>query len=841
MPTAGEVARLSVVVQADTSPATKELDAFGAKVGGIGSTMATAFGGAAIAGIAAVGAGFAAAVTSAAGFEQTMSAVKAVSGATAEEMSSLSGLALQLGKDTSFSASEAGKGIEELVKGGLSIPDIMNGAAKATLDLAAAGGVSLPDAATIAANALAEFNLKGEDMAHVADLIAGAANASALDVSDFKTSLQASGAVAATIGFTFDDLAVAIAEMGKAGITGSDAGTSLKTMMLNLSPQTLKAKDEMQALGIITADGANQFFDAAGKVKSMAEVAQVLQNATANLTQEQKLNALATLFGSDAIRASAVLAKEGAAGFGQMGEAMGKVTAEAVGATKLDNMKGSVQQLTGSVETLAIEFGTALLPVFRDTVDGATNIVNALIPIAREWGPKVAEAIKALVAELRTDFGGIVSWFVENWPLIEKTFQTVSGSMQDENHTLLGDFRTTWGEMFETVKTNTANIGDALKLAMHIINGDWQLAWQDLTAINDREQQKQLALGQAHGAAMQRVIDNWTGGALTTFDTWMKDLASFLSRGWEGLRMATSDGLGAIGREIGSAIAGIKTAWQATMSAIEGAASAPADALRTLTGLVDKLKQIMPDWLIPHSPTPFQIGLEGIMKAVKRMDGAFGGMGGGLEMIQQIGAMAASIGGDDFGRAAAAIAASETGGGAHLVQQGGGGAVGPFQFDPGGELRNFARDLGVSMAEAARVAVAEPGKAAAWALHGYLGAALHAGISQGLSGAALANFGSRYGQRPAGDNWKMAGEWFQRLFPGYAAGGWAGLNGPELALLGERGPEYVVPNHALGGGAGGAVQVMRVDVAIGGKVAANIYVEGRDFAIRQGRVPSWAV
>src|SRR5262252_5191619 len=110
MPAANTVAELQVVVEANTQPAEQGLQSLGQKIEGVGGALQTAFAGA---------------VKSAADFEQTMSGVKAVSGATADEMSQLSGLALQLGKDTSFSASEAASGLEELVKGGLSIPDIM--------------------------------------------------------------------------------------------------------------------------------------------------------------------------------------------------------------------------------------------------------------------------------------------------------------------------------------------------------------------------------------------------------------------------------------------------------------------------------------------------------------------------------------------------------------------------------------------------------------------------------------------------------------------------------------------------------------------------------------------
>jgi TP901 family phage tail tape measure protein len=184
------VSELQVRVSADTSPAEKELDTLGSKVGGLGSTLAGIGAGAAVAGIAALGAAFVGSVGAASSFATELSAISAVSGATADEMSGLSGLALQLGKDTSFSASEAAKGIEELVKAGVSIPDIMGGAASASLSLAAAGAVSVGDAAAIAATAMNTFSLKGSDLAHVADVIAGAANASAIDVNDYKFSLS---------------------------------------------------------------------------------------------------------------------------------------------------------------------------------------------------------------------------------------------------------------------------------------------------------------------------------------------------------------------------------------------------------------------------------------------------------------------------------------------------------------------------------------------------------------------------------------------------------------------------------------------------------------------------
>ena len=403
------VSELQVVVGADTKGAESALSSLGAKVGSAGGAIATAFGGAALAGIAGLTAGLGASVAAATSFESQMSAVKAVSGATAGEMAQLQGLALQLGKDTSFSAKEAAQGIEELVKAGISIGDVMGGAASASLSLAAAGAVSVADAAEIAANAMNQFGLQGKDLAGVADLIAGAANASAIDVGDFKFSLAAVGAVANTVGFSFKDTATAIALLGQAGIKGSDAGTSLKTMLLNLQPTTKEQISLFRQLGLLTRDGANAFFDASGKVKSMAEVAGTLQNALKGMTQQQKLATLETIFGSDAIRAAAVFANEGAEGFNEMAAAMGKVTADEVAKERLNNLKGSVEQLTGSLETAAISVGLKLTPMLKGLVDAATQMVNDATPGLEAFAERLTgafEAVRLTAIDLLDIFNG---------------------------------------------------------------------------------------------------------------------------------------------------------------------------------------------------------------------------------------------------------------------------------------------------------------------------------------------------------------------------------------------------------------------------------------------------
>lgn len=330
---------------------------------------------------AVIAGGLGLAVKSAADFEKTLSGVKAVSGATADEMEKLRKKAMQIGEDTSFSSTQAALAMEELVKAGIKVDDVLNGAADATVALAAAGGTDLPRAAEIASAAMNNFNLTAKDMPRVADLIAGAANASAIDVGDFGESLKQAGASAALVGLSFDDLAVAITAMGNAGIKGSDAGTSLKTFLSNLQPSTKEQIKLFDRLGITTDGLKNKFFDAQGSVRSMSEIAGVLETALKGMTDAQRFATLEAMFGSDAIRAAAIITKEGAAGVNELTAQLGKITAAEVAKTRMDNFAGSVEELKGTLENAGIAIGTIMIPTLRklaDELNKAVSWFNAL-------------------------------------------------------------------------------------------------------------------------------------------------------------------------------------------------------------------------------------------------------------------------------------------------------------------------------------------------------------------------------------------------------------------------------------------------------------------------------
>jgi TP901 family phage tail tape measure protein len=396
-PGADQTAVLSIIIRA-RNEATAALRSASADVSGLQATMVTA-GRVMITTGAAMGvalaAGLAATVGPAMQFEQTMSGVGAVSGATAAQMKQLSTLALQLGKDTVFSASEAGQAIEELAKGGVGLSDILNGAAAATVNLAAAGQVSLPQAATIAANAMNIFSISGQQMAHVADMIAGAANASSLEVGDFAYSLQYAGAYARSAGLSFDELAVAIAEMGRQGITGSSAGTQLADFLARLQPRAGLALRTMEQLGLVTKQGGNAFIDASGRLKNLADIQQILQDATAGLTDAQRAHDLQLIFGMQGQQAANILLRAGAAGYNEMAAAMGKVTAQGVANARLNNLAGDLTNLSGSLETLRIQLGEGFgggagMPLFREMAQSINTVVGSMIAWTQAHGPLLA-------------------------------------------------------------------------------------------------------------------------------------------------------------------------------------------------------------------------------------------------------------------------------------------------------------------------------------------------------------------------------------------------------------------------------------------------------------------
>jgi len=331
-------------------------------------------------------AGIGVAVARFADFDQAMSSVEAATHESAAGMAQLRDAALDAGASTVFSATEAAGAIEELSKAGVSTADILSGGLSAALDLAAAGGLDVSEAAGVAATSLKVFNLQGTDMSHVADLLAAGAGKAMGDVSDLSQALAQGGQVAAATGLSIEETTATLAAFASQGLLGADAGTSLKTMLQRLTPQSTEAANKMQELGISAYDASGQFI-------GMEKFAGNLQQAMSGLTPEARSAAMSIIFGSDAVRAANVLYTEGAQGIAKWtDEVNDQGYAADTARRRLDNLKGDIEALGGAMDTALIQTGSAA----NDTLRGLVQALTGLVDIYNDLpGPAQATVLAA--------------------------------------------------------------------------------------------------------------------------------------------------------------------------------------------------------------------------------------------------------------------------------------------------------------------------------------------------------------------------------------------------------------------------------------------------------------
>lgn len=364
----------------------------------LGTGLKVAAGAAAV-GLAALAGGIASSVSAAADMEQQLADIQASMGATSEETAQLKKLIGDMGLDPTLkvSATEAADAIQVLGTAGLSVDDIMAGAARSTVLLANSTGADLGQAAAIASDVMALFNIEAKDMKRAVDGITSTTVASKFGIDDYALALAQGGGVAATVGVEFDDFNATIAAIAPFFSSGADAGTSFKTFLQRLVPQSNDAKDAMRELGLITADGSNQFFDASGNMRSMTEISGVLHQALGGLSDAQKNAALSTIFGSDAMRAAAGIAEYTDVEFQQLKETMGKTDAEQAAATRMNTLKGAMEIMTGVVETLRIQIGDRFAPAIRQMTERFTEFLQNNGPRIIEWAGIFADNLAALV------------------------------------------------------------------------------------------------------------------------------------------------------------------------------------------------------------------------------------------------------------------------------------------------------------------------------------------------------------------------------------------------------------------------------------------------------------
>lgn len=337
-----------------------------------------------------------AAVKMAADFDQQMSTVQANTGATSAQMDQLRAAAIEAGASTVYSASDSADAINDLGKAGMSVTDILTGGLTGALNLAASDGMAVGDAAEYMANALSMFHLKGSQASQVADTLAAGAGKAVGNVSDFGEALNNCGAQANSFGMNVQETTGVLALFAQNGTIGAEAGTQLNSMLMKLAAPSTEAANTMKELGISA-------YDAQGHFVGMANFAGQLQKAEKGLTDEQRNQANATIFGSYAIKAANYLYEAGESGVNKWTKAVSESGyAAGQAAAKNNNLKGDLENLSGSMESLMISVGEGAQGPLRKMVQGLDTLVDAFAGL-----PSGAQQTLVVMASLAGVFGAV--------------------------------------------------------------------------------------------------------------------------------------------------------------------------------------------------------------------------------------------------------------------------------------------------------------------------------------------------------------------------------------------------------------------------------------------------
>lgn len=323
-------------------------------------------------------------------YEDIMTEIQARTQASTEDMEAMSKMAIQMGRDTVFSATEAGQAMLELTASGSSAEEAIS-MLPHVLNLAAAGAVELGESADAVTDIMKMFGTTMDEVHDITDSLATAAGSSSATVNDLIQGFNNVGPVAASMGLSVNETAAALAVFAENGIKGAEAGTQLRSMLLNMTRDTAKTRGAWESLG-------TSMYDASGAVRPLQDVIEDINAAMDGMSDEQRNQIARDLAGNYGIIGfNALLAADG---IDAMQESMwSAASAQDVAQARMNTLSGSFKSLMGSLETLAITFGSLGEGPLTDLIKWATDAINAFNMWA-EANPKLAQTLMLVVAAI---------------------------------------------------------------------------------------------------------------------------------------------------------------------------------------------------------------------------------------------------------------------------------------------------------------------------------------------------------------------------------------------------------------------------------------------------------
>lgn len=305
-------------------------------------------------------------------FDEAMSGVASTGEDARNNIAALREQAIKLGADTKYSASEAANGIEELAKAGVEAKDILGGGLQGALSLAAAGELEVAQAAEITAKTMNQFSLTGADATRISDVLAASAGKAAGEVSDFGNAMEYVGPIASSLGVSLEETSGTLALLAQNGLLADKAGTGLRGVLMSMAAPTKAAKKVMDEYNIAA-------YDTEGKFIGISALAGELQTKLGSLGDEERNAALKRMFGNAQLTAAQILYRDGAREVDTWTKAVSEQGyAATTAATKMDNLKGDIEMLSGSLDTAFIKSGSGANNMLRKLVQGAEYVVDAI-------------------------------------------------------------------------------------------------------------------------------------------------------------------------------------------------------------------------------------------------------------------------------------------------------------------------------------------------------------------------------------------------------------------------------------------------------------------------------
>lgn len=540
-----------------------------------------------------------ASVKTAADFEAAMSKVAAVSGATGSDLEALSKKAREMGSKTKFSASEAAEAMNYMAMAGWKTEDMLSGI-EGVMNLAAASGEDLATTSDIVTDALTAFGLSAQDSGHFADVLAAASSNANTNVSMMGETFKYCAPIAGALGFSVEDTAEAIGLMANAGIKSTQAGTSLRTIMTNLSGEVKICGENIGEVTVATTN-------ADGSMRDLSDILADCRTAFSGLSESEKAAAAESLVGKNAMSGFLALMNAGEGDIAKLSGAIDNCNgaAQSMADTMNNNLEGQLTILKSQLQELAISFGEILLPAVKKIVgwvQGFIDVLNSLPDGVKETIVTVALIAAALgpvliiIGKIITAVGTIMTIV----PKVVGVIKAVKAAFLALNATMLAnpivliiaaiaalvaafiylwnncdEFRQFWIDLWESIKEIAVAVWEALKeffgAAWEFIKTTAETVWNGLASF-------------------------FTGlweGIKNTFTTVVNAISNFLSTMWNTIKSVAETIWNAISTFFTTIWNGIKTVVTTVVSAISTFLTTAWNTIKTvITTVLNAIKTV---------------------------------------------------------------------------------------------------------------------------------------------------------------------------------------------------------------------------------------------------------